>query len=183
MKNIKGLIYELTETFIASIVIILVIYTFVASVEVVWGTSMEPNFHTGERILIDKITSKLDGYRKGDVVVVIPPGDDSKHFLKRVIGLPGDLFKIYDCKVFIGENGKKYELDEPYLEKDLCTVGGTVIQDGRAIIIPPNQYLVLGDNRAYSVDSRYIGLIDKGKIVGRVIFKLWPPQDVGFVNW
>ena len=182
MKNIKSAVLELGETFIVSLVVILTLYAFIASVEVVWGASMEPNFHTGERILVEKVTKNFEKFERGDVIVFIPPGSEDKHYIKRIIGLPGEYFKILDCGVYISKDGEKFVLQEDYLRKDTCTGGGTSIKDGRTQKIPDDSYVALGDNREYSVDSRYLGVISKNSIIGKVVFVFWPPKDLGFVN-
>ncbi len=182
MKNAKSTVIEIAETFAVSFVIIMVLYGIVASVEVVSGASMEPNFHTNERILVDKVTPIFDTYKRGDVVVFIPPNDPKSHYIKRVIGLPGDIVKIYDCKVYIIESGSRYMLWEAYLYDNLCTAGGTMVKDGRSLKIPEDQYLLLGDNRPFSIDSRYIGLVRRDKILGRVVFIFWPIGKIGFVD-
>ena len=131
--KIKNFLLELTETFLTSLVVILLLYVLIASVEVVYGASMEPNFHSGERILVDKITKKVKGFERGEVVVFYPPGDDSKHYIKRVIGIPGDIIKIVDCKILISRDGEKFELDETYLSEDVCTAGSSVVKEGRSL--------------------------------------------------
>jgi signal peptidase I len=182
MNNVKNTMLEMIETFVVSFVIIIVLYRVIASVEVVSGDSMEPNFHTNERILVDKITPLLDKYKRGDVVVLIPPNDPKVHYIKRVIGLPGETVKIYNCKVYIIKPGVKYLLEEEYLFDNLCTAGGTAIKDGRSLKIPKNEYLLLGDNRTFSIDSRYIGLVRRDEILGRVVFKFWPINEFGFTE-
>lgn len=182
MKNVRNTIIEMAETFAVSFVIIMILYRVVASVEVVSGASMEPNFHTNERILVDKITPIFDRYKRGDVVVLIPPNDPKSHYIKRIIGLPGDTIKIFDCKVYIIKTGSKYSIEEPYLYDNLCTAGGTAVRDGRSLVIPENQYLLLGDNRPFSIDSRYVGLVRRDKILGRVVFIFWPFSNVGFID-
>lgn len=178
----KELILEFAEALISSMVIVLVLYIFIASVEVVWGASMEPTFHSGERILVDRISKILIPLKRGEVVVFLPPGDNERHFIKRVIGIPGDVFKIVDCGVVISKDGQKYQLEEKYLNKDTCTTGGSAIKEGRALKLGPRQYAFLGDNRQESLDSRYLGLIDKNRIIGRVIFRFWPLNKIGFIN-
>jgi len=182
MTNIRGVIGEVTETFVLSFVIIMILYGCVASIEVVSGASMEPSFHTNERIFVDKLTPRIDSYRRGDVVVLIPPGDKDIHYIKRVIGLPGEFVKIYNCKVYVVVAGDKYQIEEGYISDNVCTSGGTEVQDGRSLKIPENQYLVLGDNRPFSIDSRYIGLVRKDRILGRVAYRLWPIGKMGFIN-
>jgi signal peptidase I len=99
-----------------------------------------------------------------------------------VIGLPGDLVKIMDCQVYIGGEGKKYVLYEGYLDEGMCTEGAVAIKDGRSLRIPANEYMLLGDNRKESIDSRYLGFINKNKILGRVVFRFWPVSGIGFIN-
>jgi signal peptidase I len=182
MQNIKHTIIEMAETFAVSFVIIMILYGLIASIEIVYGASMEPNFHTNERILVDRISPIVDNYRRGDVVVFKPSTDPGAHYIKRVVGLPGETVKIFDCGVYILTDSTKYQLNEKYLFKDLCTSGGTAVRDGRSIKIPDGQYLLLGDNRPFSVDSRYLGFVDRKSILGRVTFRLWPPAKLGFIN-
>ena len=182
MKDFKHVVIEMAETFAVSFVVIMILYGLVASIEIVEGESMEPNYHTDERILVDKLSPFIDNYRRGEVVVFRPPNDPSVHYIKRVLGLPGETVKIFDCRVYIQTGGTKYQLIEGYLPKDLCTYGGTAVTDGHSFKIPENQYLLLGDNRSFSVDSRMLGFIDRKSIVGRVTFVLWPPAKIGFTN-
>jgi signal peptidase I len=182
MKDAKHVIIEMAETFLVSFVIIMILYGIVAAIEIVSGASMEPTFYTNERILVDKISPFVDNYKRGDVVVFRPPTDRGSHYIKRVIGLPGETVKIFDCRVYIQTDSIKYQLSEGYLFKDLCTSGGTAVKDGRSIKIPEGRYLLLGDNRPFSVDSRYLGFIDRKSILGRVSFVLWPPGKMGFIN-
>lgn len=180
--KIKGVILEIGEALIMSFIVIMLLYMFIASVEVVWGPSMEPSFYSGERILVDRITKNLFPLKRGEVVVFFPPGDDDKHYIKRVIGMPGDLFKVIDCGVVISKDGEKFQLDESYLAKDTCTEGSVKIREGRSIKVGDNQYALLGDNRDESLDSRVLGFVDKGRIIGRVVFRFWPLNRIGFVN-
>ncbi|MFC1625135.1 signal peptidase I [Patescibacteria group bacterium] len=180
--KIKNFLLELVETFLTSLVVILILYVLIASIEVVYGASMEPSFYSGERILVDKITKRLREFERGEVVVFYPPGDDSKHYIKRIIGIPGDIIKIIDCKVLISREGEKFELDETYLSEEVCTAGSSVIKEGRSLRVGDEKYLLLGDNRDSSLDSRVLGLVEEKKIIGRVIFRFWPISRVGFVN-
>ena len=180
--KIKSYIYEILETILISGIIIFALYYFIASVEVVWGPSMESNFHSGERILVDRISKKISPLKRGEVVVFFPPNDGEKHYIKRVIGVPGDIFKIIDCKVVISRGGSHYILEENYLDKDTCTKGGSVIKEGRSIKVEDGQYILLGDNREDSLDSRILGPIGGDRVVGRVIFRFWPVNKIGFIN-
>ena len=180
--KIKSIIYEIIETIVVSGVVILALYNFVASVEIVWGPSMEPNYFSGVRILVDRVTKKLSPLKRGEIVVFNPPGDNSKHYIKRVVGIPGDIFKVINCEVVISRDGEHFTLDEGYLSKDVCTEAGSIIKEGRSIRINDGQYALFGDNRSQSLDSRNIGLVDENRIIGRVIFRFWPIGRIGFLN-
>jgi len=180
--KVKGLILEVGEALLVSFIVIFLLYMFIASVEVVWGPSMEPSFYSGERILVDRITKRLFPLKRGEVVVFLPPGDDDKHYIKRVVGMPGDIFKVLDCSVVVSKDGEKYKLEESYLSNGTCTVGGIKVKDGRSLIIGDGQYALLGDNREESLDSRVLGLVDRSRIIGRVVFRFWPLNRIGFVN-
>ncbi len=101
--------------------------------EVVWGASMEPNFYTGERILVEKITKHFQEYERGEVVVLHPPGSDNIDYIKRIIGIPGDIVKILDCKIYISRDGSKFELQEDYIYNGICTADGSKIKAGRSL--------------------------------------------------
>jgi signal peptidase I len=179
--KLKSFILEIIETILVSGVVILLVYYFIASIEVVSGSSMEPYFHSGERILVDRIAgrSKL---KRGEIVVFYPPGSDTTHYVKRIVGIPGDVFKIIDCKVVISREGSQYILNEDYLSSEVCTKAGGFLKEGRSIRVPENKYVLLGDNREYSLDSRNLGFIDVDRIVGRVVFRLWPVNKISFIN-
>ncbi|MFZ2664445.1 MAG: signal peptidase I [Patescibacteria group bacterium] len=180
--KIKELVIEIGETFAVSFIVILSIYMIIASVEVVVGPSMEPTFYSEERILVDRITKNLFPLKRGEIVVFFPPGDNDSHYIKRVVGMPGDVFKVIDCGIVISKDGEKYKLEESYLGEGTCTEGNIKIKEGRSIRIGDNQYALLGDNREESLDSRVLGFVDKERIIGRVIFRLWPIKRIGFVN-
>ncbi len=175
-------ILELIETVVSSCVVILIIYTTIAIPEQVQGASMEPTFYSGERILVEKITKHFKDFQTGEVVVLHPPNNDNVDFIKRVVAIPGDIVKIYNCNVYINRDGQKYELEEPYLYEDTCTSAGGRLKEGRSIELQEKEYLVLGDNRAKSADSRSFGIITEERIVGRVVFRFWPISTIGYID-
>jgi signal peptidase I len=179
--GIKNLIKELFETFLVSIIVILIIYATIASIEVVWGGSMEPSFVTGERILVEKISKHFIPFERGEVVVLIPP-TDNKHYIKRIVGMPGDIFRILECKVYVSREGRKFVLEESYLHENMCTRSGQALEEGRALKLEDDEYIVLGDNRTASIDSRTFGVVEKNEILGKVIFRFWPLNNIGFIN-
>lgn len=181
--NIKHHFYELVESFLTSLAVVLFLYITIGSVEVVWGASMEPNFETGERILVDKISKNIREFKRGEVVVLVPPNETSKHYIKRIVGLPGDIIKVFECSIYIYRDGKQFKLEEGYLGKDGCTLGGKdFLQEGRSIEIKEGYYVVMGDNRGNSLDSRFFGMVKRSEIVGEVVFRFWPIAKIGFIN-
>lgn len=178
-KEIKNETYldfiiETLETFLTSFIVLMVIYWTIALPEVVQGASMEPTFYTGERILVEKVTKRFSDFDRGDIVILNPPGNDNVDYVKRVIGIEGDIIKILNCNVYITRDGEKFVLDEPYLYDGVCTIEGPSLKEGRSVEVKAGEYLVLGDNREKSADSRVFGLIKKDRILGRVIFRFWP---------
>ena len=174
MKINKEFFIDIAETLVTSIFVLSMIYLFLAFPEVVYGASMEPNFYTGERILVEKVTKHFKKFERGEIIVLHPPGNDSVDYIKRIVGIPGDSIKIKDCSVFISRDGDKFKLEETYLEKNTCTSTTGALREGRSEKIGDNLYFVMGDNRIRSADSRIFGEIDKERIVGRVVFRFWP---------
>jgi signal peptidase I len=159
----------------------MIIYGVLAFPEIVSGASMEPLLYDGERILVEKITKNITGFERGDVIVFHPPNDNNIDYVKRVIGLPGDVVKISECQVYVTTEGKRFVLDEPYLYENLCTKGGIGFSEGKAQRILEDTYFVLGDNRDRSADSRLFGPIEIDRIVGKAIFRFWPPSKISFL--
>ncbi len=178
----KRFFWNTLETVVSSFLVIFIIYSTVAFPELVVGSSMEPNFYTGERILVEKVTRYFRPYKRGDIVVLHPPGNDNIDYIKRIVGMPGDVVKIIDCRVYIKSGEESYLYEEDYLSDGICTLGGTKIKEGRSFKIEEDNYLVLGDNREKSLDSRAFGLVSRDRILGKVVFRFWPPHRVGFVN-
>ena len=120
------------------------------------GTEMKTAFNDGDKILVD---AKLDGLKRGDVIIFLYPKDRSKSYFKRIIGLPGEVVEIQAGKTFI--NGQV--LDEPYVDE---TYNQTKSHFSPRKV-PEYQYFVMGDNRDNSSDSRYWGTVDKELITGK----------------
>jgi signal peptidase I len=125
------------------------------------GSSMEPNLHDGEYVLIDELAYVSNVPQRGDVILFKASGDRS--IIKRVIGLPGETIEIRDKKVLI--NG--VALNEPYLNAPTNS-------SLRPETIEPNRYFIMGDNRNNSSDSRSFGTIPASNILGRVAYVYAP---------
>ncbi len=177
----NDLFLEIAETLTVSFVVLMFIYGILAFPEIVSGASMERTLYDGERILVEKISKITNNFERGDVIIFHPPGNDEIDYVKRIIGLPGDIVRVSDCSIFITRDGRRLLLEEPYLENGTCTEGGNAITEGKAQKIEEEQYLVLGDNRSRSADSRFFGLINKDRIIGKAIFRYWPISKLGFL--
>jgi signal peptidase I len=132
---------------------------YVVTAVVVQGASMLPTLHDGDRYLLNRWAYLMRAPQRGDVVVIKDPGH-SDYAVKRIVGLPYDVIKFKDGKVFL--NGKLFS--EPYLNRGTRTSSA----DGRdqQIMLGPDRYFVLGDNRNISEDSRYYGSVRRDQIVG-----------------
>lgn len=160
---------ELVETLLLTLVIFLLIRFGVQNFRIE-GYSMEPNFHDGEFLLVNKVVYMLHPPERGDVIVLMYPPVPSRDFIKRVIGLPGDRIEIVNGKVYV--NGEL--LDEPYpLNEGSYSYGPVTVGEG--------EYFVLGDNRNNSSDSHSWGMLPGRNIVGKAWIFYWPPQFIGLV--
>ena len=168
---VKDILRDLLGTIVPAVVIALLIHVFLAQATRVYGQSMQPLLHTNERLVVEKISYRFHGPRRGDVVVLHDPSGGSELLIKRVIGLPGERVTIADGHVFI--DGQL--LDEPYLDQ-------TTESNGRSWLVPPLNVFVLGDNRGASRDSRAFGFVPLSEIVGHALFRYWPLDQVAVMR-
>ncbi|NWF69338.1 MAG: signal peptidase I [Chloroflexi bacterium] len=141
---------------------------------IVQGPSMEPNFETGQFLIVSRVNYLLGDPQRGDIVVFHYPGNPDEDYIKRVIGLPGDVIEFRGQQVYV--NGQL--LNEPYINEacseDMCA--------DRRWELGPDEYFVMGDNRNRSSDSRRFGPVPRTFIVGEVLIRYWPPEDWGIVH-
>lgn len=167
--------WDVLETVVFALAIFIVVYLFIAQPHQVQGSSMYPNFVNGEYIMTNKIGYRFSSPQRGDVIVFKAPAQ--KDFIKRVIGLPGENFKVQNGKVYINDK----QLPEKYLPGGVYTQEGQEYRNGVEIQIPPDHYIVLGDNRPQSSDSRDWGMITKQDIIGKAWLIYWPFSKFGLV--
>lgn len=151
---------------LAGVTIVLIRY-FLFKPFYVKGQSMEPSFYESDYLIIDEITYRFRAPERGEVVVFRAPVA-SDHYLKRIIGLPGERIRVEGNKVIVynEEYPQGVVVQENYIEEDTPGSLTTVLE--------ANEYFVLGDNRNASYDSRRFGAISEEKIIGRVWFRGWP---------
>ena len=168
----KAFLRDAGATIILAAVIFLGLQTTIDSM-VVDGPSMQPNFYTGQRLLVNKAIYKFSDPQRGDVIILRSPNGDNSDFIKRIIGLPGETVEIISEKVSIRtEDGEVFPLDEPYITKQSPKAF-------RSDKIPENEYFVLGDNRNNSDDSRSGWTVPREDIVGKAWLSVWPPDMWG----
>jgi len=167
------------DVFLIIVVFILVGVFFIQPV-VVEGTSMVPQLHDGERLLVNKlvyykIQSVSWGHiSRGDIVVFWYPKEPDKSYVKRVIGLPGETVEVRGGKVFI--DGQM--LNEDYLDYE----HNQALPSFSTKRVDDHYYFVMGDNRDNSSDSRYWGLVPEKYVYGKAFFRYWKPSEIGFLE-
>lgn len=181
--SLSALFFEMVKVIALAIVIIIPIRVFLFQPFFVQGASMEPNFEDGEYLIINEFGYKhteipgvgtVEQFRdldRQDVVVFRYPKNPEQYYIKRVIALPGESVAIKDGIVYIFNevHHQGYALDESaYLAKNVKT------SDMTKITLDEDEYFVMGDNRAFSYDSRAFGPIHRKDLIGRVLLRAWP---------
>mgnify|MGYP001574006202 CR=1 FL=1 len=167
--------FELARNALFLVAIGIILHTFVGTLVIIEGSSMEPNLHSGQSVFVSKIGYFMGEPQRGDVVVMKFPGDPfHKKYIKRIIGLPGEHITMRDGSVFINDE----RLSEAYLPAGTTT---TSIKH-QEFQIGSDEYVALGDNRALSNDSRIWGILPRQFIIGRAAFSLWPASTLGAIK-
>ncbi len=160
---------------VVSVIIAIILIVFIYQPVKVEGTSMMPALTDQERIFINKFTYRfgIGTIERGDMVVFWFPGDRTKSYIKRIIGLPGDTVEIDEGTVIV--NSKR--LVEDYVPEEYRDR-----QSHTPVTVPAGEYFVLGDHRSSSNDSRAWGTVPRSFIYGKAVFVYWPPDKMGRVR-
>jgi len=181
-SDLMMFILDITQTFIVAFAFFLVIYGFIVQPHKVSGESMMSTLKNNELILTNKIVYRTHDPERGDVITFKSPDDPKKDFIKRIIALPKERIELSNNKIKI--YNKQYPdgfiLDETYLDTFQVSDPGEILRDGVALDIPENEYIVMGDNRRNSFDSRAWGPLKKDAIIGKAWFVYWPINRMGF---
>jgi signal peptidase I len=195
-RSRRRFLLELPLLVVIAAVVALLLKTFLVQAYSIPSGSMTPQLEVGDRVAVSSLADRLHEPRRGDIVVfdspaaspddestlavrvgrdllegigLVSPDDDA--LIKRVIGLPGEEIQARDGRVFIDAR----ELIEPYLPEAVVT------EDFGPVVVPDDAVFVLGDNRANSQDSRFIGPIPADSITGRAIARIWPPDRLAYL--
>lgn len=171
--RLPGFFDELLRT-ILFVIVVTVLFDMAIPRSLVDGRSMQPTFEDAERLIVSRVHYLITAPDRGDIIVFnsIDRFDPDVMLIKRVIGLPGDHIEFRERQLFV--NG--IFVDEPYPLEDCNTRCSE-----EEWILGENEYFMMGDNRNNSSDSRRFGPIPLDHIVGRVIFRYWPPERVGLI--
>ena len=170
---------EWANSIIVALLLTLIIRTFVVQAFKIPSGSMRPTLLEGDKLFVNKFIYRFDPPQRGDILVFKYPVDKKKDFIKRLVGLPGETVEIRDGKILV--EGRV--LDDPasfgkfyYYNHD--PYGGP----NEKVQIPENAYYVMGDNSANSQDSRFWGFVPKKNLLGKAVFRWWPPRRIGPVR-
>jgi signal peptidase I len=193
----KSAAREYTEAFIIALALAIILRTFFVQAYKIPSGSMEPTLLVGDHIIVNKLiyglrlpdsffgltpfekdipwgqyVFKFEPVPRGDVVVFVFPPDPTKDFIKRVIGIPGDTIEV--------KNGKLYRdgtpADDPHAHFEIASDDrqqGSPRDYFGPLKVPEGRYLMMGDNRDRSYDSRFWGLVDRDEVEGRAMFIYW----------
>jgi signal peptidase I len=175
VRSAAGATFSWLRDLALSVVIAIIIILFLYQPVKVEGTSMMPSLVDQERIFINKFIYRFNfaDIRRGDMVVFWFPGDPTKSYIKRVIGVPGDKVEVTDGAVIV--NGRT--LDEAYVPPEYRD---HVSMPAR--VVPAEQFFVLGDHRSSSNDSRTWGWVPRSDIYGKAVFVYWPLDRMGVLH-
>ncbi len=192
----KSTLREIITIIIIAVVILWPARSYIAQPFVVSGASMDNTFQNGNYLIIDELSYRFENPKRGDVIVFVAPekalvghneslgffGSIEKflgipvntHFIKRVIGLPGETVEINNDQIKITTGSTTVELNEPYIS----STTPDYISAHEKVTLGANEYFVMGDNRHNSSDSRTWGVLPRKNITGRALLRLLPINEI-----
>lgn len=164
----KKEVIEWLKIIVSAALIAFVLNTFIIANSRVPSGSMETTIMTGDRVIGSRLSYKFSDPERGDIIIFLFPDDESVHYVKRIIGLPGDTVDIIDGKVYL--NGSDTPLEENYIREPMYPEAPMHYE------VPEDSYFVMGDNRNYSLDARRWDntYVKREKITAKVLFRYFP---------
>lgn len=166
-RDVKEFIKDSLK-YVITLFVVIIMVVYVVSLQQIIGPSMEPKYYSEDVVIVDKLLYKFVDIKRNDIISF--SNNESKYLIKRIIGLPGEKIEYKDNYLYIDD--VKYK--ETVINEDVVTNDFTLKEISGYDVIPNDMYLVLGDNRGDSKDSRQFGLISKDDIIGRIIIRVWP---------
>ena len=174
LREVREFIID-SSKMIAVIIVVICIIMYIVTIQQIVGSSMSPTFNSQEIVILNRLHYRFFDIKRYDIVSF--EYDSTKYLIKRVIGLPGETIEYKDNILYV--NGKKVK--EEFLAEDTVTENFSLKSLGYDKI-PKGMYLVLGDNREDSLDSREIGLVEEKEILGKVNLRIWPIFKIKYVK-
>ncbi len=164
--------WELVRFALIALVIVIPVRVLIAEPFIVSGSSMVPTFENGDYLIVDKISYELGTPQRDDAVVFRYPGDTTKFFIKRIIGLPSETVDIKgnDVTIINGKHKQGFKLDQPFVKN--------TSNNDTHLELKNDEYFVMGDNRSGSSDSRAWGPVKRNLLTGRAFLRLLPVNKI-----
>lgn len=174
--DLKREIISWIKVLIFSVLLAWIIGNFVLMIAYIPSGSMENTLHVDDKLIGLRFAYKFEDPERFDVIMFKYPDDESKDYIKRIIGLPGEKVTISGGKVYI--NDSKVPLDEPYLKEI------PISDEDQTYQVPEDSYFVLGDNRNNSWDSRewYNTYVKRDKILAKAVIRFWPLNQMKLIK-
>ena len=188
MKEFLASILEIIKTAILALLIVLPIRYFLFQPFLVQGASMEPNFSSGDYLIVDEISYRFRMPQRGETIVFYYPKDKNQRFIKRIIGLPGETVYILGTEVYVKTlDNKILDFSGLQYSKGIDAQENEIFKQAlenrsQKIYLKKDEYFVMGDNRLHSYDSRSWGPVSRKDIIGRVILRLWPINNITYFS-
>ena len=178
LKSFLSIVWEFIKAVFLLLVLFLILRYLLLQPFLIDGSSMEPNFHDKEYLLIEKASYHITAPKRGDVVIFRPPNNLESFYIKRIVGIPEDRVIIKDGRITIlnSKHPNGAIMIESYLPKEQKT------EKNLDILLNQGQFFVLGDNRNNSSDSREFGPVPRDNISGRAFFVVVPFSNFGFIE-
>ncbi|MFW6110015.1 MAG: signal peptidase I [Patescibacteria group bacterium] len=184
LSGIGNFILDTLEVVVLAVALFALGYLFIVQTHQVNGASMEPSFSDNNYLLTEKVTYYFRDPKRGETVVFKYPKAPEYDYIKRVIGLPNEsiLIENGEIKIFNPSHPEGVTLQEPYLSPGTKTEGDTFLNENHKFNIPQNHYIVMGDNRSGSSDSREWGLVSRSEIIGKAWIRYWPTEKLSITK-
>ncbi len=171
----KNIIREYAESIAIAVILALFVRAFIVQAFKIPTGSMKPTLNENDRIFVNKYIYRFNQPQRGDIIVFRYPEDPKKDFIKRLIAVGGETVEIKEGNIFI--DGK--QVQDPLITKIFYYNRGDYGETNQKIAVPKDNFYMLGDNSNSSRDSRYWGFVPKKYIIGKAIFRYWPPKAIG----
>lgn len=174
----KAVIREWIESIIIAVILALFVRAFIIQAFKIPTGSMKPTLNENDRIFVSKYIYRFKEPQRADIVVFKSPEDPKKDFIKRLIAAGGETVQIKDGSILI--NGSPVQVLQ--MQAVYYYNRGDYGSAGQKITVPEGHFYVLGDNSSSSRDSRYWGFVPRKYIIGKAVFRYWPPKAIGRVK-